>query len=230
MPSNPQIMSDLRLVMEMKHDLELMNTFKGVPFICKARVQNIEGDLVEMETHDPGLVCMDREKQTKVLGSDYFEPSMAHVVSIDFANGVILLNQFSYLGTKLGERMIVRVEPKEPVAILIESERKKITGTLADLSLSGIGVFVDMSDYLPVLKPGTNVQVNLQLPNDSIALAGTILSALKISERYRLSIRFAPNGQQQKIVIFHYLVDRRAQIEEELRNEYQSILSTTSPD
>jgi hypothetical protein len=226
MVSNPQIMSDLRLVMEMKHDLELMNTYKGVPFICKARVQSIEDDLVQMEAHEPGLVCIEREKQTKVLGSDYFEPSMAQVVSVDFTTGKILLNKFSYLGTKLGERMIVRVEPKDPVNVAIQSEKKKTPGHLADLSLSGIGIFIDISDYLPSLKPGTTVMISMQLPNGEITLDGTILSAVKINECYRLSVRFAPNGQQQKIIIFHYLVERRVEIETELRREFEKTIAT----
>ena len=221
--SNPQIISDLRLIMDFDHVLELMNIFRGVPFICRARVSSIHDDLVEIQTQDPAQVCLVQQKQTKVLGSDYFEPAVARVASSDLLAGTAVLTNFSYQSTRLGERMIVRVEPKEPFPVMVETGDGQITVELADLSLNGMGVRVELSDYSAALKPGTTVQTSLLLPKGEVRLAGSILTAIKSSSAYRLSVRFLPNSPQ-RVTVFRYLIDRRAEIADELVQEYERAL------
>jgi hypothetical protein len=217
--SNPQIISDLRLIMDFDHNLELMNIYRGVPFICKAKVLSIQDNLVEIETHDPALICLAKQKQTKVLGSDYFEPAAARVASVDLVSHTAILTNFSYQSTRLGERMIVRVEPKEQVLIAIETEGERNTVALVDLSLSGMGVQVAPSNYSAALKPGTTIQAVMRLPKDEIKLAGNILTAIKTGSAYRLSVRFLPNNPH-RVTVFRYLIDRRGEIAIELNEEY----------
>ena len=223
MASNAQIISDLRLVMETGHDLELMNTYKGVPFICRGKVASIDGNRVIVKTHDPALICLLNEQQTKVLGSDYFEPSIAQVDSIDLAAGTVTLTNLSYLGTKLGERMIVRVEPKEPIQVTIEGDGRRISGALADISVSGLGVIIQQSNYSTFLKPGTALHINMQLPNGAVSMSGTVLSSVRLEDTSRLSVRFVQDDQH-KLIIFRYLIDRRAEIEQELKGIYEQTL------
>jgi hypothetical protein len=173
------------------------------------------------------MVCLMQEKQVRVLGSDYFEPAIAKVAFFDISTGAAELTDFSYVGSKLGERMIVRVEPKAPVEVVLDGAGVKITGTLADISLNGAGVRIAPVDYNAALKPGTNLQISMKLPTGNIALAGTVLSAIKTSDFYRLSIRFEQNVPQ-KGLIFRYLVERRAEIERELLESYAA--SVRNPD
>lgn len=220
MISNIQILSDLRLAMEMRQELELMVTFKGVPVICKAKVTQIDGENVTMVTRDPGLIRIEHEKKISVLGSEFFEPSTAKVVKVDIHSGVVTLNSFSYLGTRLGERMMMRVEPKEPIRVALELENLSFEGDIVDLSLNGIGIRIDQPNYNPSLKPGTTIKTAFDLPNNHIALEGTVLSSVRAGNTYRLSLRFNQNGPQ-KIAIFRYLIDRRAEIENELKTDFE---------
>jgi hypothetical protein len=198
--SNPQIISDLRLIMDFDHVLELMNTYRGVPFISRARVLSIQDDLVEIQTHDPALICLVQQKQTKALGSDYFEPAVARVASSDLLVGTAVLTNFTYQSTRLGERMIVRVEPKEPFQVIVETGAGQLTVEMVDLSLNGMGVRVELSDYSAALKPGTTVETILQLPKEEVRLPGSILTAIKSSSAYRLSVRFLPDSPQRVAV------------------------------
>lgn len=209
--------------MDFDHQLELMNTYRGVPFICKARVLNVQDDQVEIETHDPALICLVQQKQTRVLGSDYFEPAVASVVQVDLLHGMALLNRFTYQSTRLGERMIVRVEPKAPIPVQIKTEDQSTNVELVDLSLNGMGVRVATSEYNVSLKPGTNIQASMQLLNEEILLGGNILTAIRSSGAYRLSIRFLPNNPQ-RVSIFRYLIDRRKEIALELQEDYDQAL------
>lgn len=209
--------------MDFDHRLELMNTYRGVPFICKARVLSVQDDQVEIETPDPALICLFQQKQTRVLGSDYFEPAVASVIQVDLLHGKAMLNRFTYQSTRLGERMIVRVVPKAPIPVHIENQDQSTTVELVDLSLSGMGVRVASSQYNVSLKPGTAIQASLQLLGEEVRLAGNILTAIKNSGGYRLSIRFLPNNPQ-RVTIFRYLIDRRAEIAIELQADYDRAL------
>jgi len=226
MTSNIQIISDLRLAMEMDHALELMVTFKGMPVICKARVAQIVGEYVVFLTTDPGLARISHEKKITILGSEYFEPSTADVVRVDVAAGQVELCRFSYLGTRLGERMMMRVEPREPVRVVLTSETLSLAGDLADLSLNGIGVCIEPSDYDLTLKPGLAIRASFDLPGEHIEIECVVISALTTDDVHRLALRFTQGGPQ-KAAIFRYLIDRRNEIENELMAEYTSARSAS---
>ncbi|MFM8320880.1 MAG: PilZ domain-containing protein [Chloroflexota bacterium] len=220
MASNQQILSDLRVVMEARHELELMNIYKGVPFICKAWIDRIDGEQAVLRAQGPSLVCLAAEKRTRVLGSDYFEPSQAQALSVDLQHNEIVLANFSYLGAHLGERMVVRVEPRADLAVWIDCEGRRATGQVADLSMSGMGVRFPINAYLPVLKPGASILAGLELPSGPVSLGGTVISSTRAADQYRISVRFVAE-QAHRLAIFHYLVDRRAEIEQELAEEYE---------
>ena len=225
MTSNPQIIADLKVIMEKDQHLELLSTYKGVPFVCKAKVQDITQDTAGLVTQDPSLVCLAREILAKVLGSDYFEPAIAEIAGVDIAGGHINLTNFSYIGAKLGERMIVRVEPKDPTRVFLESLDIKTSAELVDISISGLGLRVAHSEFNSALKPGASILIRMSIPSVEINVSGTVLSAFKTDEFYRLSIRFAQDITQRSL-IFKYLIDRRHEIEDEVQVEYQNCLQS----
>jgi len=223
MTSNQQILTDLHLILEADRGLDLMVTYKGVPYICKARVQGIHQDRVRLKVSGTATVCLLTQKRIKVLGSDFLEPAGADVFAFDFLTGEVELDNFSYLAIKLGERMVVRVEPKTHEQVLIDTEGRMTPGQLLDISLSGLGTLIQLQDYDPALKPGTSVELSLELPNTSVMIPGRVISATRIGDGQRLSIGFAPDSPQRR-AIFRYLVDRRAEIEHELQMEYRDAL------
>lgn len=220
MASNRQILLDLKIIMENDQKLELLTTYKGVPFVCKTKVTNVVGEVAWLKTVDPSLICLLKDHTAKVLGSDYFEPASANVIDVDLEQGLLELSDFSYIATKMGERMIVRVEPKEPLNVSLESTGIKIAALLADISISGMGIRVGYADYSAILKPGATLQISMELPVGPINLSGTVLSAVKTDEYYRLSLRFAQDSSQRSR-IFKYLIDRRTEIEHEVLEEYE---------
>jgi hypothetical protein len=221
MQSNPQILADLRVVQEAGRPIEVLTTYKGVPFIFQAIIEEISDHSVLVTSHDYCMVGLIQDNKPRVLGSDYFEPSVAKVISMDLLSGRIELGNFTYAGTKLGERMLVRVEPKAPIPLRIQSETQESQGNIVDISLSGIGVRIASTDYKSTFKPGTVVRTQFQLSSEAIDLAGTVLSAYKLNDAYRLSIRFSQDGPK-KTTVFRYLIDRRAEITRELAAEYQA--------
>jgi hypothetical protein len=90
-----------------------------------------------------------------------------------------------------------------------------------------MGVRVASQSYNVFLKPGTAVQVDIPLPKEEVRLAGNIVTAIKTGNTYRLSVRFLP-GNPQRVAVFRYLIDRRAEIAIELKQEYEQALRDTA--
>lgn len=224
MNSNAQLIADLTLARDTKQVLELLVTYKGLPVITRCRVTSVELGQVTLVTSDPGLVCLDQGEKVTILGSDYFEPATAVVQRKNLKEKTVVLSDLNYLGTRLGERMIVRVEPKDPLPVLIELEEGNIEGTMVDLSLNGMGIRIDRRQYSPALKPGISLRLEFELPEGPVILVGTLLSTVKIGYQHRISVRFT-QSEAYKATIFRYLVDRRSQIERELQADYEQALA-----
>jgi hypothetical protein len=223
MPSNLHIISDLRIAMETNQDLELMVTYKGIPVISKAKIVEIDGDMITLITHDPGLICIAKKDRLSILGSESLDPSSAQVGGVALQKREVRLQNFSDLGNRLGERMTVRVETETPIAICLESQDLRVEGEMVDISLQGAGLRISSGQYSPALKPGAQILASFDLPSGSIRIKCTVVSGAKREDHYRLSILFIENGEKMRR-IFHYLVDRRKEIEEELLSEYQTAM------
>jgi hypothetical protein len=222
--ANSQILSDLRLMKDNAQAIDLMNTYKGVPFVSRCRILNIDADQVTVQSKDFSLVCLLKEGRTRLLGSDFFEPASAHVDAVDLLAGTAVLSGLSYLGAKLGERMIIRVEPPDPIPATIRNSADVTQGLMVDISLSGMGVQIASEQYTPMLTPGANLHVLTELPTSPIEMDGIILSAIRRSDSYRLSVRFQ-GEHPYKALIFRYLIDRRTEIEADLRQDFYRLRS-----
>lgn len=223
MTSNQQILADLKVIMETNQSLELLCTYKGVPFVCKAKVLNLDEGLARVHALDPSIVCLIKDAQAKILGSDYFEPANATVESINLAESTIDLTDFTYISSRLGERMIVRVEPRQPIEVQIDCVDCRISGKMVDISISGMGVRVPLEKSDITLRPGANLQLAYTLTTGEIKVGGIVLSAMKSAGFQRLSVRFSPESTQRSL-IFKYLIERRAEIEQEVDDKFRKAI------
>lgn len=219
------IISDLHYVMDTSQELDILNFHKSFPITCKARVENIARDIVELRVQPPGSVCLEAQEQTIVLSRGLPEAVKARIVSFDLANGLLQLSDFAYVGSHFGERMIARVQPEDTIQVTLEADGKTSTGTLADVSLSGVGIFTNDSHF----QRGQLLQLTLPLPEGQVTLPGKVLNFGETTnnQQYRLSIGFTRNAQEIAVVM-RYIKDRRTEILSEIEQMYQSRLSQST--
>jgi hypothetical protein len=211
------IISDLQYVMETSQELDILNFYKSFPITCKASVEGIDRDVVTLKVQRPGSVCLEAQEQTVILSRGLPEAVRARVVSFDLVSGQLKLDDFSYVGSRFGERMIARVQPDESINVEMEIEGQQFTGQLADVSLSGIGVFSTSS----IPQRGQMVQLTLPLPEGLITLPGKVLNLSETPEgQNRLSIGFTRNAQEIAVVM-RYIKDRRIEILDEIEQMYE---------
>jgi len=211
------IIADLQYVMETSQELDILNFHKSFPITCKARVETIERDVAVLQVEPPGSVCLESQEQTIVLSRGLPEAVRARIVSFDLVSGTLKLSDFSYVGSHFGDRMIARVQPEDPINVEIEIEEEKYTGTLVDVSLSGVGIFLQEGPF----NRGQLLQLTLPLPEGKVSLPGKILNATETPNgQTRLSIGFTRNAQEIAVVM-RYIKDRRIEILNEIEHMYE---------
>jgi hypothetical protein len=210
------IISDLQYVRETSQELDILNFFKSFPITCKARVENIDRDTVLLRVQPPGSVCLEAQEDTIVLSRGLPEAVRARIVEFDLVKGSLRLSDFSYVGSHFGERMIARVQPEETIEVEIEAGEQHLTGTLVDVSLSGVGVYTTESGF----QRGELLLLTLPLPEGKVTLPGKVLNVTQNEGLTRLSIGFTRNAQEIAVVM-RYIKDRRSEILNEVESMYE---------
>lgn len=211
------ILTNLQFLMETGQELEILNFHKSFPITCKARVEAIERDVAVLKVQPPGSVLLARQKETILLNRGLPEAVRAGIVSFDLPGGILHLRDFSYVETHFGERMVTRVQPEDPIQVEIETDGQHFTGRLADVSLTGVGVFAED----PIPQRGEMLQITLRLPEGPVTLPGKILNISRAPESPpRLSIGFTRSAQEIAAVM-RYVKNRRAEILAEIEQMYE---------
>jgi hypothetical protein len=218
MVSNDQIYEDLKLCLSLSDpNFELLNEYKGVPFIGKATYVSITEDSIQLIVQPPASICLQLEGRTFLLSDGLFEPIEAQVLSFDIQTGAVDLGSLEYAGSKFWNRREVRVEPEEPFAVDITREGQTTIGRLVDVSMSGIGVAVTPLETEP--ERGEKVDLILSLPEGDVTLPGEICSISEVDSELRLGIEFPGNVPEKRAVV-QYVLHRREQIRAELNELY----------
>jgi len=211
------ILSDLWYVMETGQELDILNFHKSFPITAKAKVENIDRDVVSLKVQPPSSVILQAQDKTIILSRGLPEAVKADVLEFDLLSGTLRLNNFTYVDSHFGERMIVRVQPEDTIHIELEVEGRRVTGQLVDVSLSGVGVYIEGE----APQRGQIVQLTLLLPEGRVTLPGKILNLSDAPEGFtRLSIAFTRNAQEIA-VIMRYIKDRRTEILSEIEMMYE---------
>jgi len=217
------ILADLGYVLETNREVDLLHFYKSFPIICKARLLGLEGGKVQVSTQPPGSVCLARERTTTILSNRLLEAVKAEIVSFDIKTGIANLADFEYVGSRLGERMVARVEPRTAYEVRLEKEGLTLRGKLADISISGLGVFIQS----PNVKKGELFTAHMALPEGEVTLQAKVLEVSPTPEFFRLAMKFTMNVLDIGVVM-RYIRHRRAEIFSEVQDLYNQALSEAS--
>lgn len=210
------ILSDLQYAMETSQELDILNFHKSFPITCKAVVESIHPDGVQLKVQPPGSVCLVSQESTILLSRGLPEAVRARIVSFDLISARLKLTDFEYVGSHFGERMIARVQPEGQIQVKILINHQVYEGDLIDVSLSGVGVVSSQGE----LNKGQVVELRFTLPEGNVSLPGKILNITETQGNFRLSIGFLPDAQEISIIM-RYIKDRRKEILVEIEQLYQ---------
>lgn len=180
-----------------KKEVKLINSHKGIPISYDATIQGFDTEGVIFQVHKYQVVCLELERHTYLYTDLLPSVVKAKVASIDIIASKVTLTGFAYAVETIGKRMMLRVEPDQPISVVISNNKRRLRGSLADISEKGIGIFVQASQtFTPsVFIRHSKVLINLRLPTEpsEISLDGIISHIRKDGEAYHLGINITPD-------------------------------------
>lgn len=218
---NEMIFASWQRLAGSKDEIDLLSMYKGMPVIHKAQVNFVYEEAVHIQPKSFKSICLSLSKRVIVLSDLIDEPINAIVQAVDLGAGTAVLENFSYVSGHLGDRMSPRVEPRAPFKVRLESGGKSVDGTVADLSISGVGTFVAGEDANR-LRARSIVRFSLPLPDETLQLLGVIRHVKRTTQGSRLGITFEPGTNLR--AVFTYINQRRAELLDELEGLYQAVL------
>lgn len=222
--SNP-ILAGLQRLMRAGRPLDLLNLYKGVPIVYPAVVRELDETQAVVRVTGFELVCLTLEPTTILLSQMLEEAVSARVLAVDLPDQTARLGYFEYASSRVGDRMTVRVAPRETVDVAVEVGERVVAGQLADVSINGVGLHLP-SAQTALIRPRAVVRLSLPLVEPSAApatLSGTVRFVRPEGEVTRVGIVFAQDVQT--LTILQYVRERQTEILDEIRALYQSRLT-----
>jgi hypothetical protein len=205
----------------------MYNTYRGLSFNYNADILAVEQGNVATRVHQNQAISMAFEGRTHLQTSTFPQVIRANVVDVDFRKKQAILNEFSDVGDTIGKRAKVRVQPGESLEAEIYDGRRRIRGRVADLSVSGMCIFI-FSAYMYVLSFGLDREVSVDFKPPSaetiVRCQGVItnVSDLEGSNMHRLGLKIFPSPEIKPLLEAYITIQKQA-ILHEMKLTYQSM-------
>jgi len=218
-------------------EIQLLNTYRGMPIANPAQVLSVSDQNVLVSVHQNQAVCLEPQRRT-YINLDLPLTIKAVVCAGNVDTRIYNLTDINIAENEIGNREIIRVNPKIPLPVVLTkkgSSNRKIIAELIDLSVVGIGVY-GLSISLAEIQgfgAGSKVNVRLILPENGqermasqeLEVAGSVVNIIPRhqEERIRLGIKITPDAETRS-TITSYVSKRQVEIISEIRMLYQTLI------
>jgi hypothetical protein len=205
-----------------------MNAFRGVPVLHDASIMMLGQGNLALKVHPHQVLCIAMEKRTYLKSDMLTQVVRAYSVSTNVRQGEVVLARFAPARSSVGNRLSLRVQPREPLRVLLRTAQKETLATLADLSAKGVGVFYFAAVTGEELDAhqSDELEVELVLPphGKKLVMPGKVTNTGR--ERgdmlFRLGLQTFPKPEIE-VMLLDYIALRQLEIMEELEAMYQTM-------
>jgi hypothetical protein len=198
--------------------LLLSKDFKGLEFKQAVRLLEIRADDAQLQAADPSLAPI-FHGEVCLHSSAFSIPIKAQVQATSKSDGALHLSGFSYPDWK--ERQVTRVQPKEPVEVMLFCQKKAVRLHLEDISI--MGAAVTTQDLPPEihLEQGSSVHLDFQIRGYLIEhLEAVVVYQVQVGQMTKkFGLSLFPTRMQQQI-LEQYVALRSQEIMDEVRQLY----------
>ena len=166
MDRNAEILDLMRMIAKNESGIRLVNLYKGLPIIYEATITAIEPTTLRLLCNKYQLACLYLTHEVYVIGQDIRGTIHADVTGLIPARDEAILANLAYVEKPFILRDQIRVEPTDPMKAVLQlkGSLSTIETQLADISLDGLGVYIDRNSFHPKLfLVGNNLTVILPL-------------------------------------------------------------------
>jgi hypothetical protein len=181
-------------------EITLLNIFKGVSISFPAQIIELGGYSIKIVADKLQIVSMYYEKKTFIQSPMLPELVEAEVYYIEPHSRIAILTQFTDIYGGIGNRTLVRVQPREPMECVIQSNRdgRSLRGELADVSQDGIAVYLASWMFSPrQAAKGDPYTITISLPgtyDKGLPKTKSLDNNIAMDRYAQTSVRFSPTS------------------------------------
>jgi hypothetical protein len=158
------IIKGFELIEKERKEVKLINICEGLLLRYNSSISHRSKDKVIFNIHKFQAVVMEDTKQTFVKSEIFPKMIKANVGTVNLKELKATLTDFVYVDGSPEKRSYMRIQPKDPIDVLIQDEERIIRGQLVDISIAAIAVYVEKKR---IFKRNANVRICLKLPKIS---------------------------------------------------------------
>jgi hypothetical protein len=215
-----EIMNQLDRLAQTGQEVRLYNIYKGIPLNYTAVLVETSETAARVRVNRLQAACLEIQRATFLQHPDLKGIVECDVAAVDMVAEAAVLIAFRYANRPIGQRSLVRVQPRDPIEVEIRVRRRSLRGNLADISVGGAGVYTNAVLFAPgIFESGTPAALVFRLPNHKGELkleARVLNSARDRRGGMRLGLHVQPEAGV-RAVISQYIAQRQAEIQRELR-------------
>ena len=209
--------SFLSLMQHLKSDnksISVTNYYMEIPLKSSAKIVNISENSMTVNVRKISAISLYPKDEVYIQMPE--KPNFkARVRSIAANKNDIVLDNFSAVKSSPLDRREIHVKLKEPVEILIKSEKTQIPEELETVSISTFVVYVN---HLYDIKVGSELKMYTQLIDKEEDFLGNVVKIIPIADRFKLIIHLKPTPNIEKALI-PFVSARQIEIIKELQEK-----------
>ena len=186
------IIKGFELIEKERKEVKLINICEGLLLRYNSSISHMSKDKVVFDIHKFQAVVMEDTKQTFVKSEIFPKMIKASVVTVNTKELKATLTDFVYVDGSPEKRSYMRIQPKDPVDVLIQDEELITRGQLIDISIAAIAVYVEKKR---TFKLNADVRICLKLPKISQN------TSTEINVKGRINIVYGEETNFDKLVI-----------------------------
>ncbi|MDQ7038859.1 MAG: PilZ domain-containing protein [Aquificota bacterium] len=192
-------------------EVDVLTYYKEVPVVCRTKVVEVGQRDLTVERCDLNIF---REGESLYLRVRDLPGAVGvRVEEVDPRSERARLKVLGLADLPQERRRFVRVVPEDPVPVFLEKDGWKATGSMADVSVGGVGVYVNDPDDL---KEGDAVRVRFRLPKGEVDTPGQVRYVIRRDGVFRVGIQYDLDLKQEDVVS-DYVMERQFEILRELK-------------
>jgi len=168
---------------------------------------------------------MEDTKQTFVKSEIFPKMVKANVGTVNSKELEVTLTDFVYVDGSPEKRSYMRIQPKDPIDVLIQDENRIARGQLVDMSIAAIAVYVVKTS---TFKLNADVSINLKLPimsqntSTEISVQGRINIVYGEETDFDKLVIEIDNDMYSEPLISQYISYRQAEVVKAIKNRSEA--------
>lgn len=196
----------LQQIAQNRTEVKLLNIYKGLPISYGANIQAVGEDGILVHSNRYQLACLYYQRETYLQTEELPFIIRSQVMSLNLGKENATLVNLETTKSSIGNRSQFRVEPEEPMVVVIQfrGSSSEILAQLADISAGGACVHFETHLFpARLFQPGNEITMTLALPDSVSQKIKKMPSKPLIESRdtksfFRTNV---PGGQDGKVVI-----------------------------